>query len=227
MAKGKREKATDVGEVTRKKKKRTLDPDAERKAEEKRARRKTRGKELPAEDCAEAVKDKGKKTDEEEEEGEMSAQEERMLERKVKKLLKKAEKEKTKRVTATAVESGEEAVTPSAAELSLEYLTSWATDKNQWKFQKLRQTWLLQHMYDAEKVPDSYFKILLKYLAGLKGQAKDTTIEKAESIMRKSEKEDVEEEEADKAEEKAEEEKGNPVDEKKKKRVRRVLKKLS
>ncbi|CAN0201263.1 unnamed protein product [Lampetra fluviatilis] len=49
MAKGKREKATDVGEVTRKKKKRTLDPDAERKADEKRARRKTRGKELPAE----------------------------------------------------------------------------------------------------------------------------------------------------------------------------------
>ncbi|XP_078712894.1 protein cholesin [Lampetra fluviatilis] len=224
MAKGKREKATDVGEVTRKKKKRTLDPDAERKADEKRARRKTRGKELPAEDCAEAVEDKGKKTDgQEEEEGEMSAQEERMLERKVKKLLKKAEKEKTKRVTATAVESGEEAVTPSAAELSLEYLTSWATDKNQWKFQKLRQTWLLQHMYDAEKVPDSYFKILLKYLAGLKGQAKDTTIEKAESIMRKSEKEDVEEEEA----EKAEEEKGIPVDEKKKKRVRRVLKMLS
>ncbi|XP_078450565.1 protein cholesin isoform X1 [Lampetra planeri] len=224
MAKGKREKATDVGEVTRKKKKRTLDPDAERKADEKRARRKTRGKELPAEDCAEAVKDKGKKTDgQEEEEGEMSAQEERMLERKVKKLLKKAEKEKTKRVTATVVESGEEAVTPSAAELSLEYLTSWATDKNQWKFQKLRQTWLLQHMYDAEKVPDSYFKILLKYLAGLKGQAKDTTIEKAESIMRKSEKEDVEEEEA----EKAEEEKGIPVDEKKKKRVRRVLKMLS
>ncbi|XP_078450566.1 protein cholesin isoform X2 [Lampetra planeri] len=124
MAKGKREKATDVGEVTRKKKKRTLDPDAERKADEKRARRKTRGKELPAEDCAEAVKDKGKKTDgQEEEEGEMSAQEERMLERKVKKLLKKAEKEKTKRVTATVVESGEEAVTPSAAELSLEYLT--------------------------------------------------------------------------------------------------------
>lgn len=226
MAKGKREKATDVGEVTRKKK-RTLDPDAERKADEKRARRKTRGKELPAEDCAEAVKDKGKKTDEEEEEGEMSAQEERMLERKVKKLLKKAEKEKTKRVvTATAVESGGEAVTPSAAELSLEYLTSWATDKEQWKFQKLRQTWLLQHMYDAEKVPDSYFKILLKYLAGLKGQAKDTTIEKAESIMRKSEKEDVEEE-AEKAEEKAEEEKGSPVDEKKKKRVRRVLKMLS
>ncbi|XP_075930346.1 protein cholesin [Petromyzon marinus] len=224
MAKGKRAKATDVGEVTRKKK-RTLNPDAERKADEKRARRKTRGKALPAEDCAEAVKDKGKKTDEvEEEEGEaipeMSVQEERVLERKVKKLLKKAEKEKTKQATATAVKSGE-AVTPSAAELSLEYLKSWATDKEQWKFQKLRQTWLLQHMYDAEKVPDSYFRILLKYLAGLKGQAKDTTIEKAESIMRKSEVE--EEEEA----EKAEEEKGNHVDEEKKKRVRKVLKMLS
>ena len=40
-----------------------------------------------------------------------------------------------------------------------------------WKFNKTRQVWLLKHMYMLEKVPPKYFKILLKYLATIQGDA--------------------------------------------------------
>ena len=33
-----------------------------------------------------------------------------------------------------------------------EYLNTWKTDRQNWRFIKVRQTWLLQHMYDDNKV---------------------------------------------------------------------------
>ena len=33
-----------------------------------------------------------------------------------------------------------------------DYLNTWKTDRENWKFIKVRQTWLLQHMYDDDKV---------------------------------------------------------------------------
>ena len=49
-------------------------------------------------------------------------------------------------------EDEEVPVTPKAGDLSVDYLNLWKNDKKNWKFQKVRQTWLLQHMYDLEKV---------------------------------------------------------------------------
>lgn len=34
------------------------------------------------------------------------------------------------------------------------------------------------------KVPDKYFSILLRYLEGLQGHARDVTVEKAEALMK-------------------------------------------
>uniref|UniRef100_A0A8C4TZC3 Chromosome 7 open reading frame 50 n=1 Tax=Falco tinnunculus TaxID=100819 RepID=A0A8C4TZC3_FALTI len=73
---------------------------------------------------------------------------------------------------------------PSGSELALAYLTSWSEKPEEWKFQKTRQTWLLLHMYDKEKVPDKYFTILLDYLQGLQGSARDITVQKAEAFMK-------------------------------------------
>ncbi|XP_075575246.1 protein cholesin isoform X3 [Pelecanus crispus] len=103
----------------------------------------------------------------------------------------------------------------SGSELALAYLTSWSENPEEWKFQKTRQTWLLLHMYDKEKmlcpsehmtvlspwsippgnlnlgkkhfhseVPDKYFTILLDYLQGLQGGARDITVQKAEAFMK-------------------------------------------
>ncbi|XP_039346064.1 uncharacterized protein C7orf50 homolog isoform X3 [Mauremys reevesii] len=118
----------------------------------------------------------------EEEAEELTAEERRTLERKLKKERKKEEK-KLMREAGIAAKK-EEPKKTSGAELALEYLTSWSKKKKEWKFQKTRQTWLLLHMYEKEKVPDEYFSILLDYLEGLKGSARDVTMQKAEALMK-------------------------------------------
>ncbi|CAH3014286.1 unnamed protein product [Porites evermanni] len=62
----------------------------------------------------------------------------------------------------------------------LSYLRAWNNDKQNWNFKKVRQVWLLQNMFDQQQISDEDFCILLKYLEGLKGTAKDKTIEMAE-----------------------------------------------
>lgn len=45
--------------------------------------------------------------------------------------------------------------------LAVEYLRAWKSDRSSWKFQKVRQTWLLSNLYDEVKVRrgDSVMKI--------------------------------------------------------------------
>jgi len=57
------------------------------------------------------------------------------------------------------------------------YLEEWKQSKQQdtkkesnWKFNKNTQSWLIRHMYDADKIPKATFALLLEYLAGLEGK---------------------------------------------------------
>ncbi|XP_063270061.1 uncharacterized protein C7orf50 homolog isoform X1 [Prinia subflava] len=117
-----------------------------------------------------------------EEEEELTPEEKRKLERKLKKERKKKEKQLMREagIPIKKVEPKK----PSGSERALAYLTSWSKTPEEWKFQKTRQTWLLLHMYDKEKVPDKYFTILLDYLQGLQGSARDKTVQKAEAFMK-------------------------------------------
>lgn len=63
---------------------------------------------------------------------------------------------------------------------ALDYLRTWDTNRKNWNFKKVRQVWLLQNMFDQVQIADEDFSILLKYLEGLKGAAKEKTIEMAE-----------------------------------------------
>ena len=45
-----------------------------------------------------------------------------------------------------------EAAKGTGAPLALEYLQKWDSDRSHWTFQKVRQVWLLQNMYDTDKV---------------------------------------------------------------------------
>jgi WKF domain len=55
------------------------------------------------------------------------------------------------------------------------YLLQWKDSKSGnesgWKFNKNTQSWLIRHMYEADKVPKSVFTLLLEYLDGLEGEA--------------------------------------------------------
>ncbi|XP_063286477.1 uncharacterized protein C7orf50 homolog [Pelobates fuscus] len=141
----------------------------------------------------------------------LTPEEQRKRERKLKKERKKEEK-RLKRESAIDDDDEEEKPSkPSVCELSLQYLKSWSEKRKDWKFQKTRQIWLLQNMYDQEKISDDYFPILLEYLEGLKGSARDTTVKQAEDLMK----------EYDKSEAKAE------ADVQKMSRIREVLQLLS
>jgi WKF domain len=47
------------------------------------------------------------------------------------------------------------------------YLTNWKNYRQQWKFNKNTQSWLIRHMYEADKVAKGTFTLLLEYLHGL------------------------------------------------------------
>ncbi|XP_029333149.1 uncharacterized protein C7orf50 homolog isoform X2 [Mus caroli] len=119
---------------------------------------------------------------------ELSPEERRVLERKLKKERKKEEKKRLREAGIAATQTAKVQTLPakpSAATLALEYLQGWAQKQESWRFQKTRQTWLLLHMYDEDKVPDEHFPTLLDYLEGLRGSARELTVQKAEALMQK------------------------------------------
>ncbi|XP_034782740.1 uncharacterized protein C7orf50 homolog [Acipenser ruthenus] len=123
----------------------------------------------------------GEEEEEEDEEG-LTPEERRILERKIKKERKKEEKQQMKEAGVSAQET--EPVKPSGSQMAQDYLTCWSKNRKDWSFKKTRQTWLLKHMFDSEKVPDELFDVLLEYLDGLKGGARETTVKAAESVIR-------------------------------------------
>ncbi|XP_040134231.1 protein cholesin isoform X1 [Ictidomys tridecemlineatus] len=112
---------------------------------------------------------------------ELSPEERRVLERKLKKERKKEEKKRLREAGSATAQTPP--ARRSGAELALDYLRGWAQKHKNWKFQKTRQTWLLLHMYDSDKVPDEHFSTLLAYLEGLKGRARELTVQKAEALI--------------------------------------------
>ncbi|XP_032951529.1 uncharacterized protein C7orf50 homolog isoform X2 [Rhinolophus ferrumequinum] len=114
---------------------------------------------------------------------ELSPEEKRVLERKLKKERKKEERKRLREAGITTAQSLPAKC--SGAQLALDYLCGWAQKHEKWRFQKTRQTWLLTHMYDGDKVPEEQFPTLLAYLEGLKGQARELTVQKAEALMQK------------------------------------------
>ncbi|RKP15475.1 hypothetical protein BJ684DRAFT_14299 [Piptocephalis cylindrospora] len=65
---------------------------------------------------------------------------------------------------------------------ALAYLTQWSKEREAWKFQKVKQSWLLKHVFDADQVDRSAFRQLVKYLSGVQGAARDRLLEQCRSI---------------------------------------------
>jgi hypothetical protein len=56
--------------------------------------------------------------------------------------------------------------------LALEYLRQWSSARASWKFQKVRQVWLLEHVYDKDQLPKKEFALMTEYIKELKGAAR-------------------------------------------------------
>ncbi|XP_062915054.1 uncharacterized protein C7orf50 homolog isoform X1 [Mobula hypostoma] len=117
-------------------------------------------------------------------EEELTPEEKRKMERKLKKERKKEEK-RLLREAGVSVEK-KKPQKALACDLALKYLSMWSEKHKEWRFQKIRQTWLLQHMYDCDQISDEHFTLLLGYLEGLKGNARDLTIQKTEALIKES-----------------------------------------
>lgn len=102
----------------------------------------------------------------------------------------KEKKNKKKKMKVEITEKDSESNTPDAAELATDYLTKWEKDRSNWSFKKVRQVWLLQNMYDVEKLPEEHFPTLLKYLEGLKGMARDKSSQQAEEMIQRHDDDD-------------------------------------
>lgn len=94
---------------------------------------------------------------------------------------KKREKRRKKKLQKEAEKAARLQGKP-VCDLALKYLDTFTNDKDNWKFCKVRQVWLLQHMY-TEKIPEKDFSMLLEYLRGLQGKARTQTITTAENIL--------------------------------------------
>ncbi|XP_039265347.2 uncharacterized protein LOC120340999 [Styela clava] len=67
-------------------------------------------------------------------------------------------------------------------EEALSNLLEWKNDRENWKFRKVRQIWLVKHMYDQDAINDTNFNYLVEYLEGSKGGARSRLITDAQSI---------------------------------------------
>lgn len=66
---------------------------------------------------------------------------------------------------------------------ALDYLTVFTLDKSKWKFQKVRQIWLLQNMYFSKQMDNDQFKDLLAYLKGMSDKQRKITVQEAKNIL--------------------------------------------
>lgn len=95
-----------------------------------------------------------------------------------------------------------EAVKLEATQKALAYISKWKHSRDQWKFEKLRQVWLLENLLDDSAIPDDIFPVVLEYFEGCKGMARQQLLKKAMEVIKKAEEEtekneNVDEEPAD------------------------------
>lgn len=92
----------------------------------------------------------------------------------------KAEQRKDKNRMASRIE---------AMTKGLNYVSKWKYARSEWKFEKIRQIWLIDNLLDEAYIPDDIFPIVLEYFEGCKGMARELLLRKGLDVVRKVENE--------------------------------------
>ncbi|XP_043599473.1 uncharacterized protein C7orf50 homolog isoform X2 [Bombus pyrosoma] len=93
----------------------------------------------------------------------------------------KAEQRKNERRMANRIE---------AMTKGLSYVSKWKYARSEWKFEKIRQIWLIDNLLDEVHIPDEIFPIVLEYFEGCKGMARELLLRKGLDVVRKVENEE-------------------------------------
>ena len=111
-------------------------------------------------------------------------------ERKKKRKKKKRKREKagnaTRKEEAPAEVPGHNSKNAGSVSLDMQasnYLEKFVNDKDNWKFNKKIQVWLLKNAFDPSAIKKNVFPLFLEYLKGLKGISRETTLKKAKDIL--------------------------------------------
>lgn len=87
----------------------------------------------------------------------------------------KAEQRETEKREASRIE---------ATEKALNYVSKWKHARSEWKFEKLRQIWLMDNLLDENSIPDSIFPTVLEYFEGCKGMAREQLLKKGMDVIK-------------------------------------------
>ncbi|XP_050461588.1 uncharacterized protein C7orf50 homolog isoform X2 [Cataglyphis hispanica] len=82
-----------------------------------------------------------------------------------------------------------------AMQKALNYVSMWKHSRSEWKFEKLKQIWLMDNLLDKNSIPDAIFPLVLEYFEGCKGMAREVLLRKGMDIIRKAEEEKDDQEE--------------------------------
>jgi len=63
------------------------------------------------------------------------------------------------------------------------YVTTWANDKASWKFNKVLQNFMLDHIFSADRIGKDLFRLLLPYIASIQGGARDRLLARVDKIV--------------------------------------------
>ncbi|XP_032689203.1 uncharacterized protein C7orf50 homolog [Odontomachus brunneus] len=81
----------------------------------------------------------------------------------------------------------------SAMQRALSYVSKWKHSRSEWKFEKIRQIWLIDNLLDENSISDTIFPVVLEYFEGCKGMAREILLRKGMDIIRKAEEDEDEE----------------------------------
>uniref|UniRef100_A0A182VFS3 WKF domain-containing protein n=1 Tax=Anopheles merus TaxID=30066 RepID=A0A182VFS3_ANOME len=68
---------------------------------------------------------------------------------------------------------------------ALEYLDTWGKNRQEWKFSKLKQIYIQEHVFDDSFIGEEAWPIAVEYLSKTQGFARDLLTAKAKAIIKK------------------------------------------
>lgn len=74
-------------------------------------------------------------------------------------------------------------------EKTFNYLSKWKHNRNEWKFEKLKQIWLQQNLFNSAKIPDEFWKTVVDYMGSASAHVRDLLCKEALKIIEKEDEE--------------------------------------
>ncbi|XP_058831800.1 uncharacterized protein C7orf50 homolog [Topomyia yanbarensis] len=99
------------------------------------------------------------------------------------KLNKKAKRAKQREKHAKNQEAKHEKSKEREKQETKQYLQMWNDNRDKWKFQKLKQIYIQEHVFDETQLEGEVWPIALEYLSGTKGSGKEALSKRAEAVI--------------------------------------------